>query len=413
MMRASGLQLRPIPYPYRGMLAVCSDLDETPDRDVYLQTMRYLNTRHSSSMGPGAGLEVGNTIYFDMPADQFSYWNTDDAGRDMIHRLIRSGHIDCLHSYGDHATTRAHAARALDHLARHDCKLEVWIDHSVAPSNFGADIMRGQGDVPGSPVYHADLTCDFGVRYVWRGRVTSITGQEVPARLRGIFTPRRPLVSARTLAKEAGKRLRARRGHSKYALHGPNRVMQPSSLRDGRPVYEFLRCNPHPAGVSVGDTAAGLAEVLTDAFLSRLVHRGGVCLLYTHLGKVLRRDQPLPPRACAALQRLGQYFRNGKILVTTTRRLLNYLRVLRRLRTRIAQDSPELRIDLFATPETCGPDAPLFRNDLDGITLYVPEARPAQLMLNGTALSDVQRNAPDHTGQASLSLPWIPLSFPD
>ncbi len=88
-------------------------------------------------MGPGVGLEVGNSIYFDMPPDQFAYWNTDDAGREMVRALIRSGHIDCLHSYGDLATTRRHAARALDELARHDCRLRVWIDHGTAATNFG------------------------------------------------------------------------------------------------------------------------------------------------------------------------------------------------------------------------------------------------------------------------------------
>ena len=80
-------------------------------------------------MGPGVGLEVGNTIYFDMPPNQFSYWNTDDVGRNMIRTLIHSGHIDCLHSYGDNAVTRKHAGQALDELDKYNCQLEVWIDH--------------------------------------------------------------------------------------------------------------------------------------------------------------------------------------------------------------------------------------------------------------------------------------------
>ena len=157
------------------------------------------------------GLEVGNTIYFDMPAPQFSYWNTDDRGRSEVRTLIKSGHVDCLHSFGDLATTRTHAGRALDELARHDCRLEVWIDHAVAPTNFGADIMHGTGDVPGAPAYHADLTCGYGVRYVWRGRVTSVIGQGVPRRLAGIFEPSHPIASAVTLAKEAAKGLLAAR----------------------------------------------------------------------------------------------------------------------------------------------------------------------------------------------------------
>ncbi len=156
-----------LPHPYRAMLAICSDLDETPDRRTYWEIARFLNTTDDTRMGPGAGLEVGNSIYFDMPPDQFAYWNTDDAGRDMVRTLIRSGHIDCLHSYGDLATTRAHAGRALDELAGHDCRLPVWVDHSKAVTNFGADIMLGQGDLPASPAYHADLTLAHGVSHTY------------------------------------------------------------------------------------------------------------------------------------------------------------------------------------------------------------------------------------------------------
>src|SRR5205085_2853215 len=196
------VSLRPFPYPYRAALAICSDLDETADRNVYWEIMRFLNTTQHTTMGRGAGLEIGNSIYFDMRPDQFAYWNTDDTGRAMARAMIRSGHIDCLHSYGDLATTRAHAGRALDELAKHDCRLRVWVDHAIAPSNFGPDIMQGHGDEPGHPAYHADLTTQYGIRYVWRGRVTSVLGQDAPPRLGAIFSLRHPLASGRTLAKE-------------------------------------------------------------------------------------------------------------------------------------------------------------------------------------------------------------------
>jgi len=134
------------------MLAICSDLDETPDRHVYAESMRFLNTTSQTAMGPGIGLEVGNSIYFDMAPGQFSYWNTDEAGRAMVRTLIHSGHIDCLHSYGDLATHRRHAGRALDELTRYDCRVRVWVDHAQAVSNFGADIMRVAGH-DGAAVY--------------------------------------------------------------------------------------------------------------------------------------------------------------------------------------------------------------------------------------------------------------------
>lgn len=314
----------PFPAPYRAMLAICSDLDETPDAETYFELMRFLNTTEETSMGPGVGLEIGNTIYFDMPPGHFSYWNTTEENREKIRTLIRSGHIDCLHSFGDLATTRAHAARALEELERHDCKLKVWVDHAQAPSNFGCDIMQGHGDEPSHPAYHADLTTAYGIEYIWRGRVTSVIGQECPFSLRGVANWNHPIASAMTLTKEAAKQLRGQVGSRKYVLHAGNKLLDSVRLRDGTPAIEFLRCNPHWAGVSSRDRGDGIHEVLTRSFLDRLIHRGGSCILYTHLGKLGKTKERrfFDSAAAAAFRLLADYAKRGQILVTTTSRLV-------------------------------------------------------------------------------------------
>lgn len=384
------------------MLAICSDLDETPDREVYEETARFLNTTEATTMGDGLGLEVGNTIYFDMPPDQFAYWNTDDRGRALVRALIRSGHIDCFHSFGDLATTRQQAGRSLDELAHHGCRLKVWIDHAIAPTNFGADIMRGTGDVPGAPAYHADLTCGFGVEYVWRGRVTSVVAQDVPRRLGGIFDPRHPLASSRTLAKEMTKGGLARLGHAKYSMHPRNEVLRPARLRDGREVKEFLRANPFWLAVDKGETADGLAGVLVRPMLERLIARGGVSILYTHLGKVSDRRQPLGPATRAALEGLAGFYREGRILVTTTRRLLDYRAAVREAAVAMADRDGSREVEITLPPQ----------RPADGLTVYLSRPEPTRLRLNGRVVTDARYNEPDHTGQASLSVPWRPLEFP-
>ncbi len=412
-MGESVVQFRRIPYPYRAMLAICSDLDETPDCDVYRNIMRFLNTTRPTTMGPGVGLEVGNTIYFDMPPEQFAYWNTNDAGRHLIRSLIRSGHIDCLHSYGDLATTREHAGRALDELSHHDCRLEVWVDHGTAATNFGSDIMHGHGDEPGHPAYHADLTLKQGVRFVWRGRVTSVIGQDVPHSLRGLWTSVHPLVSAKTVVLEEAKHLLGLRGHPKYAMHGPNAVLRQTALRDNAPVIEFMRSNPHWGGVSSCEKATGIGQVLTQSMLERLVRRGGVCILYTHLGKIADPRNPFPPSAIAAFQRLSDAHRSGLILVTTTRRLLGHCLAVRQARfvTRQVRDIQWIEISL---PTRKPPDEPVIsRRDLDGVTLYVPDAQRIRVTIETAEVSDILRNPPDHTGMPSVSLPWRRLEYPD
>jgi hypothetical protein len=324
--KSSGTALAETPRPYKAILAICSDLDETPDKEVYYEMMKFLNTSENTIMGPGVNLEVGNTIYFDMPPGQFSYWNTDERGREMIHALIRSGHIDCLHSFGDLARTRAAAARALDNLARNDCWLKVWVDHAVAPTNFGDDIMQGHGDEEGHAAYHADLSFGYGIKYIWCGRVTSVIGQDQPLSMRGIADWKHPLGSTRTILKECSKQFLARVGSTKYAMHRQNRLVRKRVLRDRSTAWEFMRCNPYWNGLGAGsDTGYGIADVLTRRFLDRLVERGSSSILYTHLGK-LSSDSPrsFNPRTVAAFRLLAEYYHAGKILVTTTRRLLDH-----------------------------------------------------------------------------------------
>lgn len=403
---ATQVDVRHLPYPYKAAVAICSDLDLTPDKHVYFETSRFLNTTDQTSMGRGVGLEVGNTIYFDMPADQFSYWNTDDGGREMVRTLIKSGHVDCLHSFGDLARTREDAARSLDDLARHGCRLEVWIDHAIAPTNLGADIMKGRGDVAEAPEYHADLMYRSGVRYVWRGRVTSVIGQNVPRSLSGIWRTSNQ-ASAKTLAKEAVKGLLARFGDEKYGIHKANRILRRVTLRDGRPVYEFFRSNPHPGGVSCGDTATGLAEVLVPHVLDTLVDRKAVSIIYTHLGKIPSAAEPLPPATRAALQTLADYRNDGKILVATTRRLLGFCAARERVRAVSRRAGAETIVDVEITPD----ERPIEAADLAGLTFYVDHPETVRVVVNGCE-RPVQRNAPDHTGRPSVSIPWQPLEFP-
>jgi len=413
--RLAPVTLRRAPWPYRAMLAICSDLDETPDASVYLEIARFLNTTDSTAMGPGVGLEVGNTIYFDMPPGQFSYWGTDDEGRDMACALMASGHIDAIHSWGDLADTRGHAERNLDELERRGCRLEVWIDHSQAPSNFGADIMRGSGDVPGSAAYHADLTLAYGVRYVWRGRTTGLTGQGVPVRP-GAFAPmlsrRHAVVSARSLLKEGIKVALGRLGLSRWAMHGDNRVSRRCTLRDGQAAWEFLRSNPSWGGPGESATASGVAEVLTPRMLDHLVACEGTAILYTHLGKVRDPRRPFGPDTERAFRHLARLRDEGRILVTTTRRLLRHQAVQDTLRFRTALEGERIAITLESIddPHT-GPRLPS-PADLDGLTLGHASERPVDLLLPDNRPLEVE-TVRGSDGRTWVTRPWPSLRFPD
>jgi len=401
-------ELRPYPFPYKAMMTVCSDLDETPDSARYFEIARFLNTEEETSAGKGVGLELGNTVYFDMPTDQFAYWNTDDAGRVMVRELVRSGHIDCFHSFGDLATSREHVQRALEELDKHGCRIECWVDHAAAPTNFGPDIMQGTGDIQGAPAYHADITHKHGVRYVWRGRVTSVIGQNRSRSLRGLFSFTNPLASARTIALESAKGALARVGNAKYAMHARNELLRPAMLRDGHRVFEFMRCNPYWGGVSGGATADALGDVMTGSFLRALVKRQGVCVLYTHLGKTRHPDALFSPSTIAALRQLAETAKSGDLLVTTTRKLLGFISSTRYIATKVTRDHSTESVVIDSSPlrEKGMPC------DLSGATFYVKNSKSARIIVDGVEVVEVQRNAADESGRESVSLPWRSLSFP-
>ncbi len=400
---AHSVSLRKIPYPYKAMLAICSDLDLTPDRHVYFEIMKFLNTTEKTKMGPGVGLEVGNTIYFDMPKDQFSYWNTDDAGRSMIRECIQSGHIDCLHSFGDLATTRSHAERALNELEKHNCKLKVWIDHATAPSNFGSDIMKGFGDVVGSKAYHADLTLGCGIKYVWLGRVTSIIGQNNIRKLNGIIKASKPIMSGRTWLKELSKGILGRYGNQKYAMHWPNDVLKERKIRDGSIVFEFIRSNPHYRGTSFGETADGLPQVVTSKFLDTLVEKGGICILYTHLGKMSYYERLFSKETKNKLSLLAKYKNNKKILVTTTRRILDYCNSLKEI---------TIKCEIYEDHYCLNISTNLNEDSLQGITIYIPDKNNLHITINGKEIKKFVLNSKDQNNKYSISIPYRSLKYP-
>lgn len=397
------VRLGTIPFPFRSMLAICSDLDETKDLETYIETSRFLNGSDQTGFGKGLQLETGNTIYFDMPDNQFSYNNTTPDGQGLVQKLIRSGHIDCLHSYGDRVTTRDEVKACLAELERKNCRLKVWIDHAIAPSNFGADIMAGQGDDPASDVYHADLTLAHGIRFVSRGRVTSVVGQDAGFSLAGLFEPRLFRQSMATLTKEGLKHVLARMGSEKYAMHGTNQLLKPVNLRDGQDVMEFIRCNPHPCGVSVGDNARGLAEALTSKFFDTLVSRRGKSIVYTHLGKKIDSTKGFDDGARNALKGLRDRHSKRDILVTTTRRLLGFTEVCMLLKWSVDRSMGDIEIEI---------DDSVSRDGLQGINFIAPADANVSIRIGGERVETESAARPGMPDVMTHGIPWRRLPYP-
>jgi hypothetical protein len=406
--------LRPYPYPYRAILALSSDLDDTPNASHYFELIRFLNTEEQTIFGKGVGLEFAQSIFFSDSPDIFSYWSADEKARTSILALIESGHIDTLHSYGSAIRLRADVQRSISELQRVPHCLPVWVDHAIAPTNFGRYQMRGFGDIRDSPSYHADLSIAYGIDYCWMGQITSVIGQDVSITPGALFHDGLSSIGSFVRsAKEVCKVTIPLAWSERYALHRANRIMSTTNLRDDSPILEFLRCNPSPRGIAHGDSADCLAENISIDNLNALVKRQGVMILYTHLG---RRFPVVDTPQYYALRDALEFARDlnlrGSLLVMSTSRTLDYLAVRDGLSVEPVRDVSEDQFVLRFDRSDRALARAWLRSSGQGITIYCDSARPCVVVLPDGRSIRPKMNPPDETGKCSVSIPLEPLAEP-
>ena len=113
----------------------------------------------------------------------------------------------------------------------------------------------------------------------------------------------------------------------------------------------------------------------------------------------------------AAFRRLAEEFHAGRILVTTTRRLLGYRRALCEIEYSCRCGEDGLKIDVRSRMgEVSGHR--LSPADLASLTFYVPDSQSVRVEIDGAQVPNLRRNPPDHTGRPSVSVPWPQLDLP-
>ena len=418
---SKGVGLRAFPYPYKAALTICNDPDDTKTTQEFVDVQRFLNSKKLTPLGEGLGLEIGNSFYFYDDERHFSFYTHEERAQRVIIDLIRAGYIDCLHTYGDAATSRAQILRGLDVLRTLDCTLQVWVNHNGSRNNLGRkfeylfDRAPCQGDTPGSPVFHADVTLDYGIRFAWVGATTRVIGQS-PKHPSSLFSTVADFdhlpSSTLSVAKEWRKKMLGSRGDKRYTLHNRNDLMQVMELETGQKLHEFIRYCHHPKGVRFGSTAQGLAQVISPRMLEQLKAVQGYAIVYTHFGQRNGSAELLPPGSQAALRQLEQEYREGHVYVTTTAKLLNYHHAFRNARWsyETVNGWTSVRIDHLEDP--IFGKSPVNWQQLQGITFYVPDKNKAEVYVQGCCVPGLQRNCSDESGEQSVTIPFVPLEFP-
>lgn len=420
------IYLRKFPYPYEAALAICSDLDHTDSIEKFLSIQEFLSSAKKTPFGTGLGLEIGNSFWFynhynqllknsfgDTTSINSMFSGNPDRGISLFEgtsdtlspyagvmlKLIKAGYIDCLHSYGEFAEggfSRDLAVRAVDFLKSESFSVDVYTNHGGTGNNdnIGA-ASRFRGDNPGAGEYHTDLIVPLGIRFLWRGQVTHCIGQD------GDFS----LINFAKMVYEHFQDLLNR----EFDYTHDNSLVYIHTLDDGQKVFEFVRYI-NPLGKYPLARQEYMQYQVGPKVIDKLIRNKGYLIQYTHLGT--NKNQPyLSSPTLDALRYIRKKNDEGKLLVTTTSKLLNYYVHCKYLYWHHAakKDSLFIMIDSISN-EVEGSFFPS-EKDLEGITFYIPADKKVSLLVQGRLILFIE-NAKDDSGRHSISVPWNRLKFP-
>jgi hypothetical protein len=375
------VRLREFPYPFKCALAIASDIDYCSLED-FEEIHRFLNTTQMTSMGPGLGLDIGDSMWmYDLadldPTEGFppsmSYWKGVTPGQakhsEQIQDYVRKGWIDSLHTYGNFSRkegqfTRQLAKAALDELSAKHLRLDTWLDHGdECNSQDFVEYSKKtwqNGDNPRSPAYHTDLLLNYGVRYAH------------------------------------GK---------KRQTFGTKRLVEPLTLRDGRSIWQFSRY------VHEDWYPNALSRQLAQDHLKTLVNENLWEIVANHFGGPtpqqtgrLKTRPPFGREARSALLTLAFEFRRGNIMVLRASRLLKYH--IASLYLDWDYDPTANRININAVNDpVLGRYVPQL-SDLRGITFYLPSPESVVIVLNGAQIPSEFVMANGHDGTSLSATIW-------
>jgi hypothetical protein len=382
--------VRPLPYPFQGAIAISSDPDW--QSFAYFDALtEFLCTRRTTRLGTGLGLGFGGSLFFfSAHRESFAYFDGPAADAPpgphaaRLDAYLAAGLIDTNHAYGDFdrvgGFTRAHAERTVELLTRAGVRLDVYVNHGdeANAQNIGPGYTHHFGDVPGHPAYHADLLARQGIRWVWpTGRFLN-----------------EPLKRA-----HAGfpQWLETRRGY-------PATMFEPVTLQDGSRfggVHRFRGTGENAPNLS--SLGNQIDQIDFDAFY----RARSVCVLYQHLGVRDRVGRKLaaasieamlaaPELYIAPFRRLAQEQDRGRLWVPGTGRLLRYANVVANAVPRV--DAATGRINLDLPPDIVP------AHDLAGLTIYIDTAKTPSLFCGDTEIA-LRMNGPDETGRYSATVP--------
>ncbi len=310
-------------------------------------------------------------------------------------QLARDGLLDTLHSFGGAAHIggisfeREDIRRGYARLAERGVQTTIYSNHGTdrdvqniggpwSPARVPPIDFRNYwaGDLQDHPVYHLDLTLQYGIRYFWLDV----------------------------------DRVRNRAWFSDGADSADSDLFTTQVSRDASPILRFKRTDlnqiPWPTTF-----AAQLDSVLSDPAC-------GFCVVYNHFGFMRsEEDKPVPnpapyfsSDAYLQIDRLVEAQRNGDVLVTTTARLLSYalLQTTRPWTIEETENTIVVRFDRSIRIGTVS--LTLDWPDFMGFAIVLDRSKTVELRLGAERRTAEQWAC---ANQTFAGIPWRPLRMMD
>jgi hypothetical protein len=374
------VELLRFPYPYQAAFTICSDIDNTETLQEFITIQEYLCSHRQTSIGKGLGLPLGNSFWMDneliktgsnqdFSQTKLDYGISYNAAlqdslatvRKTIKSFLQKGWIDCLHSYGHFSETgfnRNLAQYFLQTMQQDSLFVDVFIDHG-GPENLHSLGQRKHqlGDNPDSQVYHADITLEYGVKFLWDGQLSHSIG------LSGDFSCENFLKTSL----EAGQDWL----NSNFSYQHNGEVAYPITLDDGSKVYRFVRYLNDRGHYDTADINF-LDKQLNDKVLQKLLKNRGYLLYYTHLGA--NSGFPyLQENTKQQLHKIKQLYEQKKLWVASTSKLLNYFVVHKNLNWQATIQNDQVRIEIKESSDPVWGDYLPSLQQLRGLSFQVPK----------------------------------------
>ena len=447
--QVSGVAVRRYPFPYRCALAINNDTDGLR-YDAFRAFHAYVSGRGETPFGPGLGLEVADSFWVWAAGGEFGLYHAppwSEAAQpspehDRILELARAGWLDTLHGFGawndDWHLDRDRIAKALAYLDSKDVKLKVYVGHGGynMTHNFGGPWGYYHGaDDTAHRSYCFDLLSDYGFKYHWTDVCYELDkfGDDL------VFDDQAQLDDA--VARHDFQRYFHANDPADYTQAREvfpgigdeeriawrrrlfNHTIVPVTARDGRPALVFKRFRGHD-----GPMAGNFITQVNPQSLDALEARRGAVVIYQHFGvwralfmgkrhasqRVSEPETVLDEHNVWAFRDLAERHRDGRVLVATTRRLLDFLWMRDHLVYRVENrnGTTVVRIEGIECPlkGRIQPEPA----DLAGLAFEIPKrlGEPT-LAIGDKALPMTSIEDPEDPARLVIHQPWQSMEYPD